>query len=205
MGGIVGEAPGTPKIEYKITMGSRDRLLVIEEDDEEEPRPFSELRRSFEQLHVQNAPSSKAPELPSGQSRVAALAAQLEASKIIFRPMVPTVRPKPMRDTLDDEEEEGLYERNLGRPRPCGYGVSGKAAISHMSRRKQEVPPKPPQKNYVYALHDFAGTEQGDLPFRKGDKVELLVGSGQARVVEWWSGRLRGAVGLFPSNYVRTL
>lgn len=202
--GIAAEAPGSPKIQYKITMGSKDQLFSIEEAEKEPSKPISELRKSFEQLHMQNAPSTRAPELPSGQSRVAALAAQLEASKIIFRPMTPTVRPKPQRDTLDEAEEDGVYERNLGRPNPRGYGVSGKAAISHL-KRKQEVPPKPPQKTYVYAMHDFAGTEKGDLQFRKGDKVELLVGSGQPGVVDWWTGRLHGAVGLFPSNYVRKL
>lgn len=202
--GIAAEAPGSPKIQYKITMGSKDQLFSTEETEEEPSKPISELRKSFEQLHVQNAPSSRAPELPSGQSRVAALAAQLEASKIIFRPMTPTVRPKPQRDTLEEAEEDGVYERNLGRPNPRGYGVSGKAAISHL-KRKQEVPPKPPQKAYVYAMHDFAGMEKGDLQFRKGDKVELLVGSGQPGVVDWWTGRLHGAVGLFPSNYVRKL
>lgn len=200
---IEAEAPGSPKIQYKITIGSRDNLIA-EEDEEEQPKPISELRKSFEQLHVQNAPTSRAPELPSGQSRVAALAAQLEISKIIFRPMSPTVRPKPQRDNLDEAEDE--YERNLGRPNPRGYGVSGKAAMSHlMMKRKQEVPPKPPQKNYVYAMYDFAGTEKGDLQFRKGDKVELLIGSGLAGEVDWWTGRIHGSVGLFPSNYVRKL
>ncbi|XP_074542052.1 tyrosine-protein kinase Blk [Halichoeres trimaculatus] len=49
------------------------------------------------------------------------------------------------------------------------------------------------------ALHDFKGTNDGDLPFRKGDRLKILQENG-----EWWLAQslLTGQEGLIPSNYV---
>ncbi|CAX45133.1 starvation-or genotoxic-stress mediator, protein, putative [Candida dubliniensis CD36] len=53
-------------------------------------------------------------------------------------------------------------------------------------------------ESYCYALHDFAGEEESDLRFSKGDKIKILVGNGT-----WWEGQLHGKIGQFPSNYVQ--
>ena len=49
-------------------------------------------------------------------------------------------------------------------------------------------------------LHDFAGQEELDLRFSKGDKIKILVGNGT-----WWERQLNGKIGQFPSNYVQLI
>jgi amphiphysin len=51
---------------------------------------------------------------------------------------------------------------------------------------------------WVIALYDYPGTEEGDLPFSKGDKFPVIGKEG-----EWWTGQHRGVTGIFPSNYVK--
>ncbi|EPQ58889.1 hypothetical protein GLOTRDRAFT_135903 [Gloeophyllum trabeum ATCC 11539] len=54
---------------------------------------------------------------------------------------------------------------------------------------------------YVYALHDFAPEHDDEVPFRAGERIEVLekddlYGDG------WWQGRnLAGQTGLFPQSY----
>ena len=64
-------------------------------------------------------------------------------------------------------------------------------------------PPAPPQiqKQYVVALFDFAGSEDSDLSFQTGDKIEIISKANS----EWWNGRLNGREGSFPSNYVKRI
>lgn len=50
------------------------------------------------------------------------------------------------------------------------------------------------------ALFDYTGVEEQDLSFGKGDRIVVMKKIDDG----WWSGRKEdGAVGLFPSNYVR--
>eukprot|EP01116_Phalansterium_solitarium_P010678 TRINITY_DN2576_c0_g1_i2.p1 TRINITY_DN2576_c0_g1~~TRINITY_DN2576_c0_g1_i2.p1 ORF type:complete len:458 (-),score=108.16 TRINITY_DN2576_c0_g1_i2:246-1619(-) len=51
----------------------------------------------------------------------------------------------------------------------------------------------------VTAMFEFPSVEAGDLAFRQGDVIEVLDNSEG----EWWQGRLRGNVGLFPSNFTK--
>ena len=51
---------------------------------------------------------------------------------------------------------------------------------------------------YVKAIHDFAGGEQGDLPLRQGDRVLVV-----KKVDEnWYEGSVNGKTGIFPSKFV---
>jgi signal transducing adaptor molecule len=51
----------------------------------------------------------------------------------------------------------------------------------------------------VVAKHNHETTEEGELAFRKGDKITVL----QKDASGWWEGRLpSGETGVFPSNYV---
>ncbi|KZP00305.1 hypothetical protein CALVIDRAFT_595672 [Calocera viscosa TUFC12733] len=54
---------------------------------------------------------------------------------------------------------------------------------------------------FVYALHDFVAEHEDEIPFRAGERIEIVekddeFGDG------WWQGRnLAGKQGLFPQNY----
>ena len=53
------------------------------------------------------------------------------------------------------------------------------------------------------ALYKFAGTLPCDLSFNVGDVITVLTQTSSSN--DWWEGRLRGKVGIFPANYVKLL
>ena len=67
------------------------------------------------------------------------------------------------------------------------------------ARRSMEVP----RTQYVIALYDFQAQADGDLTFRKDDKIELV--ERKENVNDWWIGRLGNQIGQFPGNYVKLL
>ena len=66
--------------------------------------------------------------------------------------------------------------------------------------RAPAQPPAPaaPQGNMVTAQYNFQPQESGELGFTKGEQIEVLDKSDP----NWWKGRCRGEVGLFPASYV---
>ncbi|CAG8714761.1 10087_t:CDS:2, partial [Cetraspora pellucida] len=73
-----------------------------------------------------------------------------------------------------------------------------------------KVPPPPPPVSrkpklvrYVVALYDYDATAEGDLSFRKDDKIEVVERTADAN--DWWTGKLNGVIGVFPGNYVAEL
>ncbi|KAG0003672.1 hypothetical protein BGZ79_000294 [Entomortierella chlamydospora] len=71
---------------------------------------------------------------------------------------------------------------------------------------KKGPPPPPPKKigvRMVVALYDYDAQQEGDLSFRRDDRIELIERTPD--VNGWWSGRLNGRQGLFPGNYVQEL
>ena len=57
--------------------------------------------------------------------------------------------------------------------------------------------------NQARALYSFKGEQSGDLPFKKGDVIEILKRT--ETVDDWWTGRNNGITGIFPANYVELL
>lgn len=53
------------------------------------------------------------------------------------------------------------------------------------------------------ALYTFKGEQSGDLPFKKGDVIDILKKSDTTD--DWWTGRSNGATGIFPANYVELI
>lgn len=65
-------------------------------------------------------------------------------------------------------------------------------------------PAKPPSVSVLgtaIAMFTFDGEQSGDLPFIKGDTIEILKKSDS--VDDWWTGRANGKEGIFPANYVK--
>lgn len=54
----------------------------------------------------------------------------------------------------------------------------------------------------VTALYDYSAQADGDLSFRTGDVIEVVLRTQNEN--EWWTGRLQGKEGQFPGNYVRS-
>ena len=57
--------------------------------------------------------------------------------------------------------------------------------------------------NQAIALYTFKGEQPGDLPFKKGDVIDILKKSGTTD--DWWTGRNNGQSGIFPANYVELI
>lgn len=53
-------------------------------------------------------------------------------------------------------------------------------------------------RKYVVALYDYDALAEGDLSFRKDDKIELVNRTQDAN--DWWTGKLRGQTGVFPGE-----
>lgn len=53
---------------------------------------------------------------------------------------------------------------------------------------------------YYIANYTYISQEPGDLTFNAGEVVTVLKKDG-----DWWTGKLKNNVGIFPSNYVQKL
>jgi len=97
-----------------------------------------------------------------------------------------------------------------GGPPSYGAATAGRPGRfgSLEDRKAPPLPaPKPgayaanPGAEYVTALYDYNAQAPGDLSFRAGDRIEVVNRTDNAN--EWWTGRLNGASGNFPGNYVQ--
>ncbi|KAJ1957410.1 hypothetical protein GGI12_005033, partial [Dipsacomyces acuminosporus] len=103
-----------------------------------------------------------------------------------------------------------------------GYGASGYGASGYgtntsgdyqaaplgdakTSTRGPPPPPPPPparpQNPRAVAMYDFAGEQEGDLSFTKGDLISVTKKTESQN--DWWEGTCNGRSGQFPANYVR--
>ena len=57
--------------------------------------------------------------------------------------------------------------------------------------------------NQAIALYTFKGEQSGDLPFKKGDVIDIIRKT--ETVDDWWTGRNNGVTGIFPANYVELI
>ncbi|NWR96282.1 GRAP protein, partial [Motacilla alba] len=65
----------------------------------------------------------------------------------------------------------------------------------------QEVPPWMGLPRFVQAQFDFSAQEGSQLPFLRGDIIEVL----DCPDPNWWQGKICGRVGLFPRSYVHPI
>ncbi|KAJ2832247.1 hypothetical protein GGI24_001303 [Coemansia furcata] len=92
----------------------------------------------------------------------------------------------------------------------AAYKSEGQSSSSYYSaptgdtKRRPPPPPPPapaPANPRAVALYDFAGDQEGDLPFNKGDLITVTEKTDSMN--DWWKGTCKGKEGSFPSNYVR--
>ena len=98
------------------------------------------------------------------------------------------------------------------KPRPVST-LAGSAAAGAASGFGHRHPPPPPPRPRPTAsavlgeaLYDFDAVQAGDIPFRRGDVIEITQQT--ASTNDWWKGRVQGGngqEGSFPANYVRLL
>ncbi|KAF9428524.1 hypothetical protein BGZ94_002064 [Podila epigama] len=79
---------------------------------------------------------------------------------------------------------------------------AGKNAYAANKRPPPPVPKRLGVKMAV-ALYDYDAQQEGDLSFRKDDRIEIV--ERKPSMDDWWTGRLNGRQGVFPGNYVQEL
>ncbi|KAI8363113.1 hypothetical protein B0O80DRAFT_432756 [Mortierella sp. GBAus27b] len=79
------------------------------------------------------------------------------------------------------------------------------SSLQTQASKKGPPPPIPKRlgQKTVLALYDYDAQQEGDLSFRKDDRIELIERT--ADVNGWWTGKLNGRQGIFPGNYVQEL
>ncbi|KAF9960210.1 hypothetical protein BGZ65_012636 [Modicella reniformis] len=80
------------------------------------------------------------------------------------------------------------------------------AAIQTGKTTLAKKPPPPPVPRrlgvkMVVALYDYDAQQEGDLSFKKDDRIEIVERTDSTE--DWWTGKLNGRQGVFPGNYVR--
>ncbi|KAG0205813.1 hypothetical protein BGX33_007727 [Mortierella sp. NVP41] len=99
---------------------------------------------------------------------------------------------------------------------PFSTGIMGavaataaSAAYQHGKTTLAKKPPPPPVPKrlggvkMVVALYDYDAQQDGDLSFRKDDRIEIVERTGSTD--DWWTGKLNGRQGVFPGNYVQDI
>ncbi|KAI8073130.1 hypothetical protein BC940DRAFT_324772 [Gongronella butleri] len=83
------------------------------------------------------------------------------------------------------------------------YQAAASVQSSGSTRRAPPPPPplaaKPKPMKYVIALYDYDAQAEGDLSFRKDDRIALIERTADTN--DWWTGELNGVRGVFPGNY----
>lgn len=96
----------------------------------------------------------------------------------------------PPQQTSQQQQQQGF-----------SYGMASATTTATPAFRKSAPPPPPTGAKFVIALYDFDGQADGDLSFKKDDKIEVIQKTDS--VNDWWTGKCRGVVGVFPANYCR--
>jgi amphiphysin len=87
-------------------------------------------------------------------------------------------------------------------PYSPGGGALNGGAIQKKPPPPPPLKPKPkvePPVQYVVALYDFDAQADGDLDFKAGDRIEVVLRTASAE--DWWTGKLNGRQGVFPGRF----
>ena len=111
-------------------------------------------------------------------------------------------------DIQENSEKRGMFDwrgRHKSPPPRQGSNISSdlrfndndSTTIPLSTKRSSSISP---ERIHVLALYDFDGVEKTDLPFKKGDTIEVVKRTKSQD--DWWYGTANGKVGNFPANYV---
>lgn len=112
---------------------------------------------------------------------------------------------QPQQPVYPSQQHLPMYEEKPFYNNQPSYGQqSSPISGGLVSPNNRTAAPTPPSRiRYVLALYDYDAQAEGDLSFKKDEKIELVNRTEDAN--DWWTGKLRGVVGVFPGNYVSTI
>ncbi|KAI5120209.1 hypothetical protein M0805_006315 [Coniferiporia weirii] len=157
----------------------------------------SDSRSSALLTHIISQTKSNLDFLVSQNYLVASDAAGI-LSKLTTLEADPESSTSPMLPIAERTQQLSLIDRDIGMPERAQSPP--KAVIP---ARRVPLPPRSPSARVqqAKALWDYNGPDPNDLSFRAGDIIEIVSETN----VDWWTGKLHGQQGLFPSNYVERI
>ncbi|NWY14661.1 GRAP protein, partial [Aphelocoma coerulescens] len=81
------------------------------------------------------------------------------------------------------------------------YRMTTVAKEQQIFLRDEDQTEERQRPRFVQAQFDFSAQEGSQLPFLRGDIIEVL----DCPDPNWWQGKISGRVGLFPRNYVHPI
>ncbi|KAI7905953.1 uncharacterized protein BX663DRAFT_428841 [Cokeromyces recurvatus] len=90
------------------------------------------------------------------------------------------------------------WRHDYDAPKPITAGHSSLSQSLVLSNNTQQQ-----QQLRARALFNFAGEQEGDLPFHKGDIITIIKKSDTQN--DWWTGKMGNREGIFPANFVELL
>lgn len=192
-------------------IGASPKQEMATHDEEEEAPPMEPPRPSFGSQSLAEKPRISSGRAYNGASN--------PGTPFIHSPGV--LSPTTNSPTRFNNDSGSSFSTPYATPVGSSYSGTSPAphdyfahqrkpsASSVASSIKKKPPPPPPkpkrfpsqQGEYVTALYDFDGQNDGDLAFREGDQIRVLKKTGSTD--DWWEGEVRGSTGSFPANYVR--
>lgn len=88
-------------------------------------------------------------------------------------------------------------------PSVIAFPTPSPSAVSSIVKRAPPPPAPKPARTQARALwaYNEKGSEKNDLSFSAGDIIEIIDETNE----DWWTGRVHGKEGLFPSNHVEKM
>ncbi|KAK3671957.1 hypothetical protein LTR78_008132 [Recurvomyces mirabilis] len=203
-GGAGGSIPATSPYGMPspgIPVGSKPRI----------PSVTSPLAPPYDRNSTGTPASSWLPEKPppsyeqaAGQATPPSRYATPLGTSAAISPPYPTNTNGPAHAIPSNPQDYFAAHRRISQ----SSAISSLSSTSAAAAKKKAAPPIPVKRvpsqqqtaQYVTALYDFEAQNDGDLAFREGDRIRILVKTGS--VDDWWEGECRGQRGSFPANYV---
>ncbi|KAI9224105.1 hypothetical protein BC828DRAFT_374290 [Blastocladiella britannica] len=95
----------------------------------------------------------------------------------------------------------GAQPASMPTPTPFGVPTGASARGPPPPVVPRASPAGPPVVKVVTAIYDFDAQQPDDLPFKAGDRIDVLEATGSTN--DWWKGRCHGRIGSFPANYTQ--
>lgn len=150
----------------------------------------------------------------------------IRAYEILFGEILRPAQAEELYEILDsftekyENEEQSVNMRKMAREQRKGKETSSRSNRPHSYQGGNGTEAmRPTQRSYpdlssynmnerssrgegitATAIYPFEGLQPGDLTFQAGEKITIVTKTDSQ--YDWWEGKLRGELGIFPANYV---
>ncbi|XP_040204607.1 SH3 domain-containing YSC84-like protein 1 isoform X3 [Rana temporaria] len=154
----------------------------------------------------------------------------IRAFEILFGEIPRPSQAEELYEILDtfkekyENEEQNVNMRKMAREHKKAKEISAKSTRPHSyqagnAEHRSTEAIRPTQRSYpdlssynmnersskgegktATTIYPFEGLQPGDLTFQAGEKITIVTKTDSQ--YDWWEGRLKGELGIFPANYV---